>query len=132
MNANLLELTQNYFLGSTVRQVSIAFGEPEDRIRAALRQVVPLVLGGLLARMQEPGGAAEITEWAQQVHQRGLLRDLSSLLTGLSAPPAATAPVASSLPNRGAEMMRALLGTDYAPAVAGISQQASVQPTTVR
>lgn len=131
MSPNLLELTQNYFLGSTVRQVSMAFGEPEVRISAALRKVVPLVLGGLLARVQEPEGATELTVWAQQVHKRGLLSDLSSLLSGLSTSPTAIAPAAGRLPTRGADMMRALLGTDYGPALTGISQQAGVRTTTV-
>lgn len=131
MSLNLLELAQNYFLGSTVRQVSTAFGEPEARISAALRSVVPLVLGGLLTRAQEPGGATELTAWAQQVHKRGLLSDLSGLLGGLSAPPTATAPAAGRLPTRGADMMRSLLGADYGPALAGISQQAGVRTTTV-
>ncbi|MGI4737760.1 MAG: OmpA family protein [Janthinobacterium lividum] len=131
MSPNLLELTQNYFLGSTVRQVSTVFGEPEDRLSAALRTVVPLVLGGLLTRAQEPGGAAELTTWAQQVHQRGLLRDLSGLLAGLSAPADAMAPAAGRLPTRGADLMRTLLGAAYGPALSGISQQAGVRTTTV-
>jgi OOP family OmpA-OmpF porin len=131
MSPNLLELAQNYFLGSTVRQVSTAFGEPEVRISAALRRVVPLVLGGLLARAQEPAGAAELHVWAQQVHQRGLLSDLSSLLSGLRTSPTAITPAAGRLPTRGADMMRALLGANYGPALAGISQQAGVRTTTV-
>ena len=130
MDATLLELAQNYFLGSTVRQLSTAFDEPEERLSAALRSVLPLVLGGLLARVQEPGGATELATWAQQVHQRNLLSDLSSLLTGLRTPPTA-APATGSLPARGADMMRTLLGAAYGPALATISQQASVPPTTV-
>ena len=131
MNVTLLELTQNYFLGSTVRQVSAAFGESEDRVSAALRRVGPLVLGGLLARAQVPGGAAELTAWAQRVHKRGLLSDLSGLLGGLSVTPAAATSPAGSLPNRGAEMMHSLLGAEYLPAIAGVSQQTGLQPTTV-
>ncbi|MGI4871883.1 MAG: OmpA family protein [Janthinobacterium lividum] len=131
MNPSLLELAQNYFLGSTVRQVSTAFGEPEDRLNAALRSVVPLALGGLLARAQAPGGVTELTEWAQQVHKRGLLSDLSGLLSGLGASPTTATPTADSLPNRGADMLQSLLGAAYLPAVAGISQQAGIRAPTV-
>jgi OOP family OmpA-OmpF porin len=131
MNTTLLELAQNYFIGNTVHQVSTAFGESESGTSAALRNVVPLVLGGLLARAQQPGGAAELLSLAQQVQRRGLLGDLSVLLRGLSAPPAAATPTAGSLPSRGADMMRSLLGNAYAPAVAGISQQAGVGEATV-
>ncbi len=130
MNPNLLELTQNYFLGSTVHQVSTAFGEREDHISAALRSVIPLVLGGLLAHSQEPGQASELTTWAQQVHNRSLLTDLSSLLSGLSTLPTAF-PIASSLPSRSADMLHSLLEANYLPAVAGISQQAYMQATAV-
>lgn len=131
MSYNLLELTQNYFLGGTVRQLSTAFGEPDTRLSAALRSVVPLVLGGLLTRTREPGGAAELTEWAQQVHKRGLLTDLSSLLAGLRTAPTATDPGEGSLPHRGADMMRSLLKDAYEPALAGISQQAGMPAMTV-
>jgi OOP family OmpA-OmpF porin len=131
MNIALLELAQNYFIGSMVHQVSAAFGESESRTSAALGSVVPLALGGLLARVQQPGGAAELLSLAQQVQRRGLLGDLSVLLRGLSAPPAAATPTAGSLPSRGADMMRSLLGAAYAPAVAGISQQAGVGEATV-
>jgi OOP family OmpA-OmpF porin len=131
MNTALLELAQNYFIGSTVHQVSTAFGENESRTSAALGSVVPLALGGLLARAHQPGGAAELLSLAQQVQRRGLLGDISVLLRGLSAPPAAATPVAGSLPSRGADMMRSLLGNAYAPAVAGISQQAGVGEATV-
>jgi OOP family OmpA-OmpF porin len=131
MSSTLLELAQNYFLGSTMRQVSTAFGEPEDCLSAALHTVLPLVLGGLLTRAQEPGGAAELTTWAQQVHQRDLLRDLSDLLHGLSAPADALAPAAGRLPTRGADLMRTLLGAEYRPALSDISQQVGVPTTTV-
>ena len=131
MNTALLELAQNYFIGSTVHQISAAFGESESRTSTALSSVVPLALGGLLARVQQPGGAAELLSLAQQVQRRGLLGDLSVLLRGLSAPPAAATPTAGSLPSRGADMMRSLLGNAYAPAVAGISQQAGVGEATV-
>ena len=131
MNPTLLELTQNYFIGNTVQQVSTAFGESESHTNAALSSVVPLVLGGLLTRAQQPGGAAELLSLAQQVHRRGLLGDISVLLRGLTAPVAVATPTAGSLPSRGADMMRSLLGAAYAPAVAGISQQAGVGEATV-
>jgi OOP family OmpA-OmpF porin len=131
MNPNLLELAQNYFIGNTVQQVSTAFGESEPHTSAALGSVVPLVLGGLLARAQQPGGAAELLSLAQQVHRRGLLGDISVLLRGLTAPAVAATPPTGSLPSRGADMMRSLLGAAYAPAVAGISQHAGVGETTV-
>jgi OOP family OmpA-OmpF porin len=131
MNPTLLELAQNYFIGNTVQQVSTAFGESESATSTALGSVVPLVVGGLLVRAQQPGGAAELLSLAQQVHRRGLLSDISVLLRGLSAPAAAATPTTSSLPSRGADMMRSLLGAAYAPAVAGISQHAGVGETTV-
>jgi OOP family OmpA-OmpF porin len=131
MNPPLLELAQNYFIGNTVHQVGVAFGESESHTSAALGSVVPLVLGGLLARTQQPGGAAELLSLAQQVHRRGLLGDISVLLRGLTAPAVAATPPTGSLPSRGADMMRSLLGPAYAPAVAGISQHAGVSEATV-
>jgi OOP family OmpA-OmpF porin len=131
MNPTLLELAHNYFIGNTVHQVSTAFGENESHTSTALSSVVPLVLGGLVARAQQPGGAAELLSLAQQVHRRGLLSDISVLLRGLTTPAAAATPATGSLPSRGADMMRSLLGAAYAPAVAGISQHAGVGEATV-
>jgi OOP family OmpA-OmpF porin len=131
MNPTLLELAQNYFIGNTVHQVSTAFGESESHTGTALASVVPLVVGGLLVRAQQPGGGAELLSLAQQVHRRGLLGDISVLLRGLTAPAAAATPPTGSLPSRGADMMRSLLGAAYTPAVAGISQHAGVGEATV-
>lgn len=125
MSLILLELAQNYFLGSTVRQTSIAFAESEPSISAGLQSVVPLVLGGLLVHAQRPGGAAELITLAQQLYGRGLLGDLSELLAGLQRSPAM-----DSVP--AADMMHAVLGSDYPGVIASISQQAGLRLETVR
>ena len=129
MSLSLLELTQNYFLGSTGRQASLAFGESEPSLREGLQRVIPLALGGLLIHAQRPGGAAELAAVARQVHGQGLLGNLSGLLGSLQPTPP---PAESALADRGAAMLHSLLGSDYSAAAAGISQQTDLRPATVR
>ena len=129
MSLSLLELTQNYFLGSTGRQASLAFGESEPSLREGLQRVIPLALGGLLIHAQRPGGAAELAAVARQVHGQGLLGNLSGLLASLQPTPP---PAESALADRGAAMLHSLLGSDYSAAAAGISQQTDLRPATVR
>lgn len=133
MSQNLLELVQNYFGGDTVRQASTALGESESGVGTALRSVVPLVLGGLFAHSQQPGGAASLFGLAQQANSSGILSNLGGLLGSLGgASTAATTPAAdSSLLSRGTDLLRTALGSGYTPAVEGVSQQAGVKTATV-
>lgn len=119
MSFLLLELAQNYFLGSTVRQISTAFGESEPSTRAGLQSMVPLVLGGLLVHARRPGGAAELATQAQQMYNRGLLGDLGELLAGLQRSPDSA---------YAADTMHTLLGSDHPAALASISQLAGLRP----
>ncbi|MGI4832321.1 MAG: OmpA family protein [Janthinobacterium lividum] len=128
MSFSLLELARNYFLGHTVRQLSAAFDESEPAISQGLQSMVPLVLGGLLVHAQRPGGTAELLTQAQQVYARGLLTDLNELLQGLQ-PGSAARP---ALSDRGQQMLRSLLGSNYSTAVASIGQQAGLRPASVR
>ncbi|GAB2874914.1 DUF937 domain-containing protein [Hymenobacter ruber] len=130
MSQNLLELVQNYFGGATVRQASTALGESESSIGTALRSIVPLALGGLFARSQQPGGTAELFGMANQAHSNGILSNLGSLLGGTSSVHT-TAPASDGgLLNKGAELLRSVLGTHYTAAVEGVSQQAGVREST--
>ncbi|GAB3326286.1 DUF937 domain-containing protein [Hymenobacter humi] len=130
MSSNLIDIVQNYFAGDTVRQTSTALGENESSIGTALRSVVPLVLGGIFARSQQPGGSTELFGMAQQAHSNGILGNLGSLLGGLRSGSAAPASDGGLL-NRGTELLRSALGHGYTPAVEGVSQQAGVKTSTV-
>ena len=131
MAQNLLELVQNYFRGETVQQASSALGESESSVGTALRSIVPLVLGGLFARSQQSGGTAELFGLAQQAHSSGIISNMGSLLGGLSSN-SNTAPAADgSLLNKATELLRGVFGTQFAPAVETVSQQAGVRTSTV-
>ena len=130
MSQNLLELVQNYFGGATVRQASTALGESESSIGTALRSIVPLALGGLFARSQQPGGTAELFGMANQAHSNGILNDLGSLLGGTSSVHTTAPATDGGLLNKGAELLRSVLGTHYTSAVEGVSQQAGVREST--
>lgn len=130
MSQNLLDLVQNYFGGDTVRQTSTALSESEGGIGTALRSIVPLVLGGLFARSQQPGGTAELFGLARQAHGSGILGNLGSLLGGTGVD-STTAPASDgSLLNRGTELLRSVFGTQYAPVVEGVSQQAGIRTSS--
>jgi OOP family OmpA-OmpF porin len=125
MRLLLLELAQNFFLGSTLRQTSSGIGESEPSVQAGLQSMVPLVGGGLLVQAQRPGGAAEVARLAQQLYRRGLLTDLSELLVGLQRSPAADSSVA-------ADMLHTLLGSTHSAILASISQQAGLRLESAR
>nr|AGU11766.1 OmpA family [uncultured organism] len=127
MSQNLLELVQGYFTGDTVRQTSTSLGEDESKISTALSSVIPMVLGGLFARSQQPGGTEELFGLARQAHSTGLLGNLGSLLSGTGG----TAAPAGSLLGRGAELLRSVFGSTYTPAVESVSKQAGVSTSTI-
>ncbi|MBH8571005.1 OmpA family protein [Microvirga sp. STS02] len=130
MSQNLLELVQNYFGGATVRQASTALGESESSISTALRSILPLALGGLFVRSQQPGGTAELFGLANQAHNNGILNNLGSLLGGTSSVHTTAPATDGGLLNKGAELLRSVLGTHYTAAVEGVSQQAGVREST--
>ncbi|GAB2451433.1 hypothetical protein GCM10011375_36900 [Hymenobacter qilianensis] len=130
MSQNLLELVQSYFSGDTVRQTSTALGENESSVGKALRSVVPLVLGGLFARSQQPGGNAELFDLSRQTHSSGILNNPGTLVGGMGSS-STTAPASDGgLLNKGAEMLRSVFGSNYTSAVDGMSQQAGVRNST--
>ncbi len=134
MSLNFLELAQEYLGGDAARQASAALGggESESGISSALRGLVPVVLGGVAARAQQPGGAAEVLDLAQQAHGSGILNNLSGLLGGTgglgNSPDAASG---GGLLSRGTDLLHSALGPQLEPAVAGIGQQAGVSSSTM-
>lgn len=130
MSQNLLDLVQNHFGGDTTRQASAALGENESSISTALRSIVPLVMGAVFARSQQPGGTTDLFGMARQAHSSGILDNLSSLLGGAS-PAGTTAPATDGgLLSRGTELLRSVLGLQFAPAVEQVSQSAGVRTST--
>jgi len=132
MAQNLIELVQGYFGDDMVRRASTALGESESSIGTALKGVVPVVLGSVFARAQQPGGLSDVFGLAKQAHDGGILRDLGGLLDGANATVDTTAPATTGgLLNRGAELLRSVLGPQYAPAVESVGQQAGVSSSSV-
>ena len=131
MSQNLLELLQNYFIGATVRQTGTALGETETTIGTTLKGVLPLVLGGLLARSQQPGGTTELFDMAQQAHSNNILGNLGSLLGGTGNTDAAAQASEGGLLKRSTVMIRSVFGSQYAPVMEAVGQQAGARPATV-
>ncbi|AMR27925.1 hypothetical protein A0257_13055 [Hymenobacter psoromatis] len=131
MSPDLLELTHNYFIGSTLRQISTALGESESSVSTALHRVVPVALGALLARTRQPGGAADLFARVYRVHRRDPLANFSDLLGEVNDPAGAPASSEGSLPGPGPGLLRTVLGPNYDAMVAHISQQAGVRLATV-
>ncbi|MBF9237236.1 OmpA family protein [Hymenobacter sp. BT683] len=131
MSTNLLDLVQQYFGGDTVRQASTALGENESNIGTALHGVVPMVLGSVFARSQQPGGSEELLSMSQQAHSSGILGNMGNLFRGLGKGGTPAPAADGGLMARGADFLRSVLGTGYTPAVEGVSRQAGVQTSTV-
>ncbi|RYU79149.1 OmpA family protein [Hymenobacter persicinus] len=134
MSQNLLALVQDYFTGDTVRQTSTALGESESGVGTALKSVVPLALAALFARSQQSGGLSDVFSMSQQAHSTGLLNNLGGLLGGLGSGTMTantTSTTDGGLLNRGAELLRSVLGGGYSTAVEGVSQQSGVRTSSV-
>lgn len=131
MSQNIFESVQQYFGGDTMRQTSTALGENESDISSALRSVVPLVLGGLFQRAQQPGGSSELFGMAQQAHSSGILGNLGGLLGGLTGTNTAAPAADQGLLGKGADLLQSVFGSQYTPAVEGVSQQAGVSTSLV-
>lgn len=131
MSPDLLELTRNYFIGSTVRQISTAFDERESSVNAALQRVVPMALGTLLARTRQPGGTTDLFARVYRVHRRDPLTNFGDLLSEVNDPAGAPPSSEGGLPGSGPGLLRTVLGPGYDATVAHISQQAGVRLATV-
>lgn len=131
MSPDLLELTHNYFIGSTVRQISTAFDESESSVSTALQRVVPVALGALLARARQPGGATDLFARVYRVHRRDPLTHFGGLLGEVSDPAGAPLTSEGSLPGPGPGLLRLVLGPGYDATVARIGRQAGVRLATV-
>ncbi|WP_303312272.1 OmpA family protein [Hymenobacter sp. BT730] len=131
MSQNLLELVEGYFSSDTVHQTSTALGESESSVGTALRSVIPLALAALFGRAQQPGGTAEVYGMARQAHSTGILGNLGDLLGGMTRGSTMTADADGGLLNRGAELLRSVLGSSYTPAIEQIGQQAGVKSSSI-
>ncbi|SET82711.1 OmpA family protein [Hymenobacter actinosclerus] len=131
MSQNIFENVQDFFGGDTMRQTSESLGESESNVSSALRSVVPLVLGGLFSRAQQPGGTSELFGMAQQAHSSGILSNLGGLLGGLTGASTATPGADQSLLSKGSDLLQSIFGNQYTPAVEGVSQQANVSSSLV-
>jgi hypothetical protein len=99
-------------------------------VGTALKSVVPLALAALFARSQQSGGLSDVFNMSQQAHSTGLLNNLGGLGSGtMTANPTSTTD--GGLLNRGAELLRSVLGGGYSTAVEGVSQQSGVRTSSV-
>jgi OOP family OmpA-OmpF porin len=136
MTVNLLDLAKAYLNDRVVSKVSNTLGENEQKTQTAVNGALPAVLGGIIQKALEPGGASTIMNFVGEImaqnhatgeeiaQERGVLGQLDSLMTGTSGK-------LDSLLAIGTNVIRGLFGSkayDIAEALAtdsGIKQSSA-------
>ncbi|SHJ16903.1 Outer membrane protein OmpA [Hymenobacter daecheongensis DSM 21074] len=115
MQENLLEEVETYFTADTVSQASAVVGENERGVGRALAKIIPLVLSTFIDRAERPGGVEALWTLADEATDYGGFQELLT---------------ADRLKRR-TELMRGLLGEDYAPTVRRLAEAARLKSSSV-
>ncbi|QHV98856.1 OmpA family protein [Spirosoma endbachense] len=136
MSVNLLDLAKAHLNDRVVSEVSNTLGENEQKTQTAVNGALPAVLGGIIQKALEPGGASTIMNFVGEImaqnhasgdviaQEGGVLGQLDGLLNGKSGK-------LDSLLAIGANVIRSLFGSkayDIAEALAtdsGIKQSSA-------
>lgn len=127
MNINLLELLQSQLGGQVVNQVSNFLGESESSTGNAIKNVLPSVLGGLMAKSTTRSGASEIFDLLGNANFSGntnLFGTLANIFTGGNDK-------IQSLINLGAPLLKTVFGdklggiVDLVSSASGVSRNSS-------
>lgn len=92
MAFNLLDAARNLLTEQVINRLADYLGEPESNTQTALDGALPTVLGGLIQRVNQPGGAADVLGELRQyppAASGGLLQSLEALFTGDATRPTA-------------------------------------------
>lgn len=134
MAVNLLDLAKSYLSDDVVTQVSDMLGENQPDTQKALDSALPVVLGGITQRANEPGGPSSIMDMVGDVMSPnreagevilptgGIAGNLSDMLTDPTQ--------SSSLLSMGAGFIQSLFG-DQSESIAGaVASYSGIKPSS--
>ena len=83
MTMNLLDILKGYFTNELVGKIGNFLGENESNTRSAVEQVLPTLLGGLIAKSSTPAGANSLINMLNdRTHDGNILGDLMGIFGG--------------------------------------------------
>ena len=121
MSFNLLDTVKGLFNSDLISKAASFLGENESGITKALSGIIPVVAGGIVNKATSgTGGATEVLNNAKETHGSGIFNNLSNLLHGGG----------SDLLNKGAGLLKGLIGDNAGGISSAISSFAGVKPST--
>ena len=106
MNANLIELLEDYFPPNVIVKTSSLLGESENGVATAIKTAIPTILNGLVNKSRDSNCLNNIIDLAKQnkPNDNAITSDASSII----------APTANSNTIEfGAKLLRELFGYDF-------------------
>jgi OOP family OmpA-OmpF porin len=83
MTTNLLDILKGYFSNEVIGLAGNFLGESEGNTRSAVEQVLPTLLGGLIAKSSTPAGANSLINMLNdRTHDGSILNDLMGVFAG--------------------------------------------------
>lgn len=80
---NLLDILKSYFTNELVGKAGAFLGENESNTRSAVDQILPTLLGGLIAKSSTPAGANSLINMLNdRTHDGSVLNDLMGIFAG--------------------------------------------------
>ena len=134
MAINLLDLAKSYISSSAISQLSGMLGESEHNTQKAFDGALPSVLGGLLQKANEPGGAGSIMDMIGEVMtpnradgdvvtpENGILGQLGSLLSSQGQ--------SGSLLSMGSGILQSLFGDKTSAISSAIASYSGVKQSS--
>jgi len=116
MKTDLVETVRFCFTGSLIAQLSSLVDETEPGVQKALGKSVPLVLNGLLSRVERGFSPDTLLDTVREADAAQVLKQLSDLRR-------------SNWHERGTDLLLDLLGDSYRSTVTRIAAEAGIRPT---
>lgn len=82
MNASMADLLDDLLQGGTLDQISSRIGADPDRTRVAIKDALPVLLGGLERNAADPQGAESLQRALAEDQHASILDDLDAYLSG--------------------------------------------------
>jgi OOP family OmpA-OmpF porin len=83
MTMNLLDILKGYFTNELIGKIGNFLGENERSTRSAVEQILPTLLGGLIAKSSTPAGANSLINMLNdRTHDGNVLGDLMGIFAG--------------------------------------------------
>lgn len=120
MSFNLLDMVKDQVTGQLVKQATGMLGESESGITKALGGVFPSILGSMIGKSSEQGGAAKVFDLVKSVDP-GILGNIGGLLGG------ANDNKPNSIMNMGTGLLSTLMGNKLGGAVDLVSKLGGIK-----